>query len=121
MTGNEMMKKALTLLGYTDSTGEISGEQRFRSRALTVLNGIYSDLFYINHREGFVPLKNTTDNIVLPERELNDVMPYGVAAFLAQSESDGDQQQTFISLYNSKRAALTQSEAVGDMIPCPEE
>ena len=120
MTGNEMMKKALTLLGYTDSTGEISGEQRFRSRALTVLNGIYSDLFYINHRDGFVPLKYTTDNIVLPERELTDVMPYGVAAFLAQSESDGDQQQTFISLYNSKRAALTQSEAVGDVIPCPE-
>lgn len=120
MTGNEMMKKALTLLGYTDSTGEISGEQRFRSRALTVLNGVYSDLFYIKHRDGFVPLKNITDNIVLSERELNDVMPYGVAAFLAQSESDGDQQQTFILLYNSKRAALTQSEAVGDVIPCPD-
>ena len=120
MTGNEMMKMALTVLGYTDSTGEISGDQRFRSRALTVLNGVYSDLFYIKHRDGFIPLKNTTDNIVLPERELNDVMPYGVAAFLAQSESDGDQQQTFILLYNSKRAALTQSEAVGDVIPCPE-
>ena len=80
MTGNEMMKKALVLLGYTDSTGEISGEQRFRSRALTVLNGVYSDLFYIKHRDGFIPLKHITDNIELPERELNDVMPYGVAA-----------------------------------------
>lgn len=120
MTGSEMMKKALTLLGYNDSTGEISGEQRFRSRALTVLNNIYADLFYIKHSESFVPLKQITDNIVLPERELNDVMPYGVAAFLAQSESDGDQQQIFISLYNSKRAALTQSETVGDVIPCPE-
>ena len=120
MTGNEMMKKALTLLGYTDSTGETSGEQRFRSRALTVLNGVYSDLFYIKHRDGFVPLSKTTDNIELSERELNDIMPYGVAAFLAQSESDGDQQQIFISLYNSKRAALTKSESVGDVIPCPE-
>lgn len=120
MTGSEMMKKALVLLGYTDSTGEISGEQRFRSRALTVLNGVYSDLFYIKHSDGFVPLNKITDNIELSERELNDVMPYGVAAFLAQSESDGDMQQTFISLYNSKRAALTKSEAVGDVIPCPE-
>lgn len=119
MTGNEMMKKALTLLGYTDSTGEISGEQRFRSRALTVLNAIYADLFYIKNRSNFFPLREMTDLIELSERELNDIMPYGVAALLAQSESDGDQQQTFISLYNSKRAALTQSGAVKDVIPCP--
>lgn len=120
MTGNEMMKKALVLLGYTDSTGEISGEQRFRSRALTVINSVYADLFYIRNSGGFIQLDKITDNIELPERVLNDVMPYGVAAFLAQSESDGDMQQTFISLYNSKRAALTKSEAVGDVIPCPE-
>lgn len=120
MSGSEMINKALVLLGYTDSTGEISGEQRFRSRALTVLNNIYADLFYIKHTDGFIPLSKITDNIELSERELNDVMPYGVAALLAQSESDGDQQQIFILLYNSKRAALTKSEAVGDVIPFPD-
>lgn len=120
MTGSEMMKKALVLLGYTDGNGEISGEQRFRSRAITVLNSIYSDLFYTAHSGGFTPIEKITDSIELSERELNDIMPYGVAGLLAQSESDGDQQQTFIALYNSKRAALTQSGAVEDVIPCPD-
>lgn len=120
MTGSEMMKKALVLLGYTDSTGEISGEQRFRSRAITVLNGVYADLFYAINGTGFVPISHVTDKIELPERVLNDVMPYGVAAFLAQSESDGDQQQTFIALYNAKRASLTKMTTTRDVIPCPD-
>lgn len=117
MTGNEMIKKALVLLGYTDSTGEISGGQRFSSRALTVLNTIYADLFYILNSGDFVALKVTGDDINLPERALNDVMPYGVAAMLAQSESDGDNQQLFVTLYNSKRAALTHTDSVKDVMP----
>lgn len=120
MTGKEMIKRAIILLGYTDGTGEISGEQRFRSRALTVLNSIYADLFYIQNKEGFCPLETAADEIKLPERALTDVMPYGVAAFLAQSENDGDQQQVFLSLYNAKRAALTHADTVKDVIPCPE-
>lgn len=120
MTGNEMINKALVLLGYTDSMGNISGDQRFRTRALTVLNSIYADLFYLKNSSGFSPLKAVSDSVNLPERELNDVMPYGVAALLAQSENDGDAQQTFVTLYNTKRAALTYSESVNDVIPTPE-
>ena len=119
MTGNEMIKRALTLLGYTDSMGNVSGEQRFKSRALEILNTIYADLFYINNSSGFTPLKSVSDNIILPERVLYDVMPYGVAANLAQSESDGDNQQYFMMLYNAKRVSVGSGAVVQDVIPCP--
>lgn len=120
MTGAEMIKKALTLLGYTDSSGDVSGSERFKTRSIPVLNAIYSDLFYTRKSSGFVPLKSINDEIDLPERALNDVMPYGVASMLAQSEGDGDQQQTFVMLYNQKRNAMNNSGAVRDAIPFPE-
>ena len=117
MTGIEMIKKAMTLLGYTDSTGEISGSQRFSSRALVVLNSIYADLYYASGGKDFIPLASASDEFELPEKLLYDVMPYGVAMMFAQSESDGDSQQLFSLLYNSKRAELTRTEGVEDVLP----
>lgn len=119
MTGGEMMNKALTLLGYTNSTGEIAVEQRFSSRAMTVLNSIYSDLYYTQKNTGFEALENLEDEILLSERILNDVMPYGVAMLFAESESDGDNQQLFSMLYNQKRLSLTSGDNVKDVIPAP--
>ena len=119
MTGAEIFKKALILLGYTDSLGEVSAEHRLKARALTVVNTVYADLFYITRGEGFSPLCTLSERIYLPERALYDVMPYGVAAFLAQSESDGDSQQLFVLLYNQKRTALTGGGIIADGIPGP--
>ena len=121
MNGTKMMARALTLLGYTDSQGNISAEQRFKSRALTVINTVYADLYF--HSEfgfEFLPLRSLNDEIKLPQRVLNDVMPYGVAAYFAMSESDGDQQQIYAGLYNQKRAACTLKNKVMDIFPYPE-
>ena len=71
-------------------------------------------------RTSFLPALSPEDAIDLPERVLNDVMPYGAAAFLAQSENDGDQQQYYIMLYNQKRAALTTVDRVTDSMPTAE-
>ncbi len=119
MTGREMMKRALVLLGYTDSVGGISAEQKFRSRAITVLNAVYSDLYFINKHSGFEEITSLEDQIMLSERALQDIMPYGVAAMLAQSESAGDEQQLFMSIYNQKRLGLTSKDSVADVIPRP--
>ncbi len=117
MTGNEIVKKALTLLSYTDGLGQVSGEQRFRGRAVTVLNTIYSDLFYIENSNGFESLNSLTEEIKLSERALNDVMPYGVAAQFAQSEGDGDNQQHWTNLYNQKRLSLINTDTIKDVLP----
>ncbi|MBQ8649146.1 MAG: hypothetical protein IJ470_03660 [Clostridia bacterium] len=121
MTGTEMMNRALILLGYTDSQGSVSAEQRFKSRAVTVINTVYADLYFTGkQREELKPIKSLSDEIRLSERALNDVMPYGVAAYFAMSESDGDQQQIFARLYNQKRTASETANKIVDVIPYPE-
>ena len=113
MTGNEIYKKALKMLNYTDA----ASKKRFLSVAVEVINRVYADLFYIENTDGFMPIKTLGDKIVLPERVLYDVMPYGVAAFLAQSENDGDNQLLYITLYNEKRTSLSRNDRIKDTFP----
>lgn len=106
MTGQQMFDKAMTLLGYVGSHNEISGKDELLTRGLMFINQIYSDLHYSCDIIDFVPLSNINDEINLSKRILYDVMPYGVAMFLAQAEGDGDNQQMFSSLYNQKRGSV---------------
>lgn len=117
MTGTEVLDKALRLLGYTDSLGAPENSGRIKSRAVAAVNAVYSDLFYLLHDCGFTALRELKDEICLPERVVQDVMPYGVAAFLAQGESDGDQQQYFMLFYNNKRLGVAGKSCVRDVLP----
>ena len=120
MTAADIEKKVTNLLGYTNGSGNIAPNSHLRQRTLTAINAVYADLYYSLGKADFSPAMSPEDEIDLPERVLNDVMPYGAAAFLAQSENDGDRQQYYIMLYNQKRAALTRSESVADSRPTPE-
>ena len=113
MTAADIEKKVTNLLGYTNGSGNIAPNSHLRQRTLTAINAVYADLFYSLGKTDFSPAMSPEDAIDLPERVLNDVMPYGAAAFLAQSEY-------YIMLYNQKRAALTRSESVADSMPTPE-
>ena len=106
MTGQQMFDKAMLLLGYTGSHNEISGKDELLTRGLAFINQIYIDLHYASAITDFVPLNNINDEIVLPTRDLYNVMPYGVAMFLALAEGDGDNQQIFAALYNQKRGSV---------------
>lgn len=117
MTGKEMKDTALKFLGYTESDGTVSGGAKLETRALTALNIVYSDLYFCIYNEGYEPLKTLNDEIKLPERVIFNVMPYGVAMYLAQSENDGDSQVLFSALYNQKRAQLTKIEDIKTEIP----
>lgn len=121
MTAREIINRAAALLGYTDGSGTLTPGAQLTQRAIIALNAAYSDLWYISHNDGFTPVLLPDDEIKLDERALNDVLPYGTAAFLARSENDGDQQQYFVSIYSQKRAALTRTEAVADVIPTVDE
>lgn len=121
MTAAEMEKKAVLLLGYTDGSGNIAASTDMRRRMLTIINAVYADLFYALGKKDFKPLLSPDGEIDLPERILNEVMPYGTAAFLAQAESDGERQQYYVTLYNQKRAVLSRTETARDVIPSPTE
>ena len=117
MTGHEAVKKAAEMLGYTAANGNINLSARLAAKQLTLLNLVYSDLWRVCETGEFVPLKLLQDEIQLPERALNDCFLYGLAAFMAQSESDGDQQQIYILLYNRKRTGLSRRESIVDVLP----
>lgn len=121
MTGLEMVEKAAVLLGYTAANGNLQLSARIKIKSLAVVNQVYSDLWRVCNDAEFVPLRSIHEEIKLPERALNDVMPYGVAAFIAQSEDDGEQQQIWIRLYNQKRLGLSRKEFIEDVLPRGED
>lgn len=117
MTGEEALDYSLRLLGYTDAEGLPEAGGGIKGRAIAAVNAVYSDLFYLLHDKGFTGLRELKDEIALPERVLRDVLPYGVAAFLAQGEKDGDSQRYFMEIYNNKRHGVAGSAQIEDVLP----
>lgn len=115
MKGIDMFKKAMYLSGHdfpNPNHGDAINE-------ISYINQIYSDLHYATKETEFVPLKTLSEEINLSERAVNDVMPYGVAMLISESENDGAKQQLFAIKYNQKRLSLTGSGNVKDVLPAP--
>ncbi len=108
-SGQDVLLQALRLLNYTDIYGQPDGVQHMElyKRGLAAVNQIYIDLWYTGKDEPFLPLTSLKEPVLLPTKQLQDVMPYGVAMLLALSEGDGDNQQLYAALYNRKRTAAT--------------
>lgn len=121
MTGMELFDKAMELLGYTSAEG-LSGKEDMLKRGLTLVNLVYSELYYAfvyipGGEDNFKPLALITDKIVLPDRVLNDVAPYGMAMYLAQSESDADNQTLYANIYNQKKVCGKSVKTITDRLP----
>ncbi len=116
MTGRNALNQALSLLGYK-SVEELSGTSEILVNGTGAVNQIYSDLHHAVSTDPFQPLADLSGELLLPPRAAYDVMPYGVAMLLAQSESDGDNQQLFAELYNRKRLSLSRTDRVHDVTP----
>ena len=118
MTAKEIIDKAILLLGYNDGLGSTSDE-RFQIVAKNAVNMCLADLIYCLGRDDYADISSLSDEINMPKRVLYDVMPYGVATFIAESTGDGDKQQYFASMYNHKRKSVTYEDSVRDVIPAP--
>lgn len=117
MTGNQMLETAIKLLGYSDGNGSTQLMTRAKSRAVVLINLVISDLWCLCKNSELKTIKALSDEIPLPVRVINDVFPYGLAMFLAQSESDGDQQAFYARLYSQKRGSIARIETVKNVIP----
>lgn len=116
MTGHEALNQALILLGYTDQNGNEQLTRRIMNKAVATVNTVYEDLWQCVSDEEFKPINTLSEEIKLKDRALT-ALPYGVAAFLAQSENDGDQQQLWMQTFNKKRAGLTRLGRIVDTVP----
>ena len=121
MTGNEILKQAYILLNYTDNNGNIqaANNANMSKRSLSLINQIYADSW--ESREvgaTFVPLHALHETLDLNDYTLFNIMPYGVAMLIAQSDGDTDNQTLYATLYNQRRpSAFTQSAKIADRLP----
>ena len=118
-TGEQLKNRALQLLNYTDRNGRLDSQMYadVTARMLPLVNQIYSDVWYGLYDDGFEELGALTDTLHLPERVMNEVMPYGVAMLIAQTIGDADNQSLMAALYNRKRAILTHKRRRKDVMP----
>lgn len=119
MTGNDIVRQALGLLGYADRCdGGVPGGERLHKRALAYVNHIAADVWYIGSNEPFVPLTDLGAPLPFSPRVIHTVLPLGVAMLFAQAEGDGDNQTLYASLYDQRRSSAASASArVTDALP----
>ena len=112
----EILNEALGLLGY--ETGDITS-----GRIITAANSVYADIFFkeASDTDKFKKLTSIEDELELSNYALNNCIVYGLAANLALSEQDNDQQEYFAAIYNDKLRGLPKRRATRqDVQPNPE-
>lgn len=116
MTASKIIEKAMKLLGYDilQKTGSVTD---IDENAITAVNTVYADLYYLINKDGFIAITTAQDIVNLSEKALCDIMPYGVAALMASFQGDSDNQQFFSKIYNLKRKSLSNEESVNDVLP----
>lgn len=109
VTGKDVISRALLLMGYTNSYGEVdpSNDAALWRRATECVRQVYNDLQRAERRGDFDErLLQMDQPVPLSPETVRDVMPYGVAMFLAQSEGDCDSQALMAEMYNRKRVSV---------------
>ena len=100
-TGNDVFRRAMSLLGYTGADGAVNGAQSaelFR-RGLNIVNQVMADIWPLERKDAYIPLSNINDDIPL-------------------SQGDGENQQFYSSLYQQKRNAVKRPPVRrGDVLP----
>ncbi len=113
MTVRELFCRALQLLNYTDSAGNVSGTQNAElfKKAVPTVNLVLADILHIRGEE-FQELSASDDVLPVSADVAARVMPYGVAMHIAQSENDGDNQQIMAITYNRLRGSVARPHSV---------
>lgn len=108
MTGKEAFRRALTLLGYTDASGQpdSAANGELYKRGLVITDQLCADLAIAESGQCPPSLLSLNEALPLSEEAARQVLPYGIAMMLAASRGDGDHQRLFATLYAQKRTNL---------------
>lgn len=119
MTGGEVLRRALLLLGYADSQGEpdAAAAAALYKRGVPLIDQLCADLSVVESGVAAPAVTSLSQPLPLSEVTARSVLPYGVAMLLAASRGDGDNQQLFAALYTAKRRGLRPREQVQDRLP----
>lgn len=115
MTVWEVGLDALQLLGEVDEYG-IKNDQAVLKRVVHAVDTVYRDLYFISQKETeFKRPIDIDDEISLPDHAVHDIMPYGVAMWLAQQMGDDNNYNYMAVLYNQKRCELSAVKQIEDV------
>lgn len=115
MTGSDILKRALALLGYSDAGGNPQLSERVTKRAVPLINLVYNDLRRISNLEA-VSISHLNDEIVLPDRAV-DIAVCGVASYVALSEGDDLMQAVWSAEYSRRRTTLSEVTEIENVLP----
>ena len=107
MTAGQVFNRALTLLGYVTASHNDGLKSRASAAIVDVCRAQMCE---------FEPIKTLADELLVDQKIAADVLVYGVAMFIAQSEGDAENQAVFCDLYNRKRASLSTRDTIKDVI-----
>lgn len=123
MTGETLLQRTLTLLGYTDHTGEVDTAQvgEIYRGAVHMINLLLADILPMEGKE-ITEIEALGDDLPCHVSTAVGVLPYGLGMLVAQSEGDGTAQQLMAVTYNQKRRGIeTVRETVKDALETPAE
>ena len=110
MTGNDIYRRVLGLLGYLNTETVIPDKDNLLKRAPDIINQICMDLK--------IPMIERMSQTIEANEKSIDALCYGTAMIMALVEGDGAKNQLFTQIYNSKRAsALSKKEQIEDKMP----
>ena len=118
MTGNEILQRALALLGYAENNGNAQLTQRVLQKALPLVNLVYGDIARMC-RIKKERLESLAEEIELSDKAA-DVFACGIAAYIAATEGDDSAQALWSAEYQSRRTTLTKFTERKDVLPLPE-
>lgn len=110
MTGNDVFKRALNLLGYQNSHNLRSNNESLLKVAHDVINQMCQDLK--------IPQINRLSDKIVADDKAFDALCFGSAMMFSLIEGDTAINKVFTDIYNAKRAsALSSKEIVEDKMP----
>lgn len=113
MTGYNIYKSAMLLLGYSVDNMTVSPTDDLLQRTLETINRISTDI------KG-PQFSSLSDEINISATKY-DALCYGVAMLLSLTEHNSEKNRLFTDIYNAKRAsALSQISHISDSIPAVE-
>lgn len=119
MTGNEIIKRCVDLLGYRDGAGDEDLEASAKKSAAEYINQILLDICIANGQE-YQPIERLDDTIMELNAIETSALIFGVSMWIAFSVGDSEKHSVFANLYNAKRTALSRIDTIRDTIPNPE-
>ena len=110
MTGYDLYKRCMALMGYVTSSDEAISDHTLISRFTEIINQVALDL-------KIPPIGTLSEEISISEAK-KDALCYGAAMVLSFSEGDMTKNQFFTKIYNSKRSiALSEVTKISDILP----